>query len=126
MLNYSILNSQVVESFGSINSPVGVELYNLFSTYEMEGLMQAHDQIALETDLVSAANDYETPSLVNEASMETATAQTVNQNIVNNNVLKVSDDRIWYLVYWRNNFIDVQLYFYYSNTKQVELHWTMR
>lgn len=96
MYNYPTLNSQVFESFESINSPASVELYNIFSTYEMESLMQAHDLISLETDLALAANDYGSPSSVNEVSMKTAKTQTVNHNIViNNNLLKVSDVCIW-------------------------------
>lgn len=79
---------QCVESLTQSNSPLAVELCNLLSSYDMEGLLQAHDRIAVATDRSPAPNMY--APLGADSNSDIVATQTVNQNIVNNNVLKVS------------------------------------
>lgn len=77
---------QFVETLAQSSSQDAIELCNLLSTYEMEGLLQAHDRIATITDRSPATNIY-------AASLDGSDAvsnQSVNQNIINNNVLRVS------------------------------------
>lgn len=62
------------------SSPDAIEFCNLQTTIEMEGLLEAHDLIATETDRVPGPTLY-VPSDVEMAS---------NQNIANNNVLNVN------------------------------------
>lgn len=79
---------QFVESLAQSSSQDAIELCNLLSTYEMEGLLLAHDRIATITDRSPATNIY-------AASLDGSDAvsnQSVNQNIINNNVLRVSFD----------------------------------
>lgn len=63
------------------NSPEAIEFCNLQSTYEMEGLLEAHDLIATETDRTPGSAVYVPSDGSDSAS---------NQNIANNNVLNVS------------------------------------
>lgn len=72
---------QCVELLAQSNSPEAIEFCNLQSTYEMEGLLEAHDLIATETDRTPSTTVY-----VPLDGSETAS----NQNIANNNVLNVS------------------------------------
>lgn len=53
----------------------------------MEGLLQAHDRVASSTDRSPAPNVYATVSL--DGGSDITANQSVNQNIVNNNVMKV-------------------------------------
>lgn len=48
--NAQTLVKDCVESLAQSSSPVAIELCDLLSTYEMEGLLQAHDRIASTTD----------------------------------------------------------------------------
>lgn len=72
-----------------VNTPAAIELCNILSTYEMEGLILAHDRIATTTDRTPASiisspildNSFTTTSKNNNNNQ--------NANIVNNNVLKV-------------------------------------
>ncbi len=74
---------QCVELLTQSNQPAAVELYDLLSTYEMEGLLLAHDRIASTTD--------RTPAAFVHSSTDAFTNKILNQsaNIINNNVLKV-------------------------------------
>lgn len=63
------------------NSSDAIEFCNLQSTYEMEGLLEAHDLIATETDRTPSSTVYVPSNASDTAS---------NQNIANNNVLNVS------------------------------------
>lgn len=83
MISYSCpicLCLQCVELLAQSNSPEAIEFCNLQSTYEMEGLLEAHDLIATETDRTPSTTVY-----VPLDGSETAS----NQNIANNNVLNV-------------------------------------
>lgn len=76
------LNVQCVELLAQSSSPDAIEFCNLQSTYEMEGLLEAHDLIANETDRNTPG-----PSVyVTSDGSDTVS----NQNIANNNVLNVS------------------------------------
>lgn len=63
------------------SSPDAIEFCNIQSTYEMEGLLEAHDLIATETDRVAGPTLY----VPNDGSDVAS-----NQNIANNNVLNVN------------------------------------
>lgn len=80
---------QCVESLAQSNSQDAIELCNLLSTYEMEGLLQAHDRIATTTDRTAAPNVYG-PSLSLDSS-EVSTNAAISQNLINNNAIKVSN-----------------------------------
>lgn len=86
---FSLNCLQCVESLAQSNSSLAVELCNILSTYEMEGLLQAHDRIATTTDRSPAPNIYASSSM--DSGSEIASNQSLNQNIVNNNVLKVNE-----------------------------------
>lgn len=73
--------SQCVELLAQSSSPDAIEFCNLQSTYEMEGLLEAHDLIANDTDRTPAASVYVPADGSDNVS---------NQNIANNNVLNVS------------------------------------
>lgn len=73
--------AQCVELLAQSSSPDAIEFCNLQSTYEMEGLLEAHDLIANETDRTPG------PSVFVPAD---ASDNVSNQNIANNNVLNVS------------------------------------
>lgn len=73
--------SQCVELLAQSSSPDAIEFCNLQSTYEMEGLLEAHDLIATDTDRTPAASVYVPADGSDNVS---------NQNIANNNVLNVS------------------------------------
>lgn len=47
---YALLRLQCVEALSESNSSQAVELCDLLTSYEMEGLLQAHDSIASLTD----------------------------------------------------------------------------
>ena len=76
---------QCVESLAQSSSPSAIELCDLLSTYEMEGLLLAHDRIASTTD--------RSPALVNAIPDSAATSIAKNTtsnipnytNVVNNN-----------------------------------------
>lgn len=69
------------------SSQDAIELCNLLSTYEMEGLLQAHDRIASTTDRTPTTNIYAPPASLDGS--DVISNQSISQNIVNNNVLKV-------------------------------------
>ncbi|XP_058454995.1 uncharacterized protein LOC131432624 isoform X2 [Malaya genurostris] len=48
--NSQALAKDCVESLAQSNSPAAIELCDLLSTYEMEGLLLAHDRVASSTD----------------------------------------------------------------------------
>ena len=73
--------TQCVELLAQSSSPDAIEFCNLQSTYEMEGLLEAHDLIATDTDRTPAASVYVPADGSDNVS---------NQNIANNNVLNVS------------------------------------
>lgn len=54
----------------------------------MEGLFQAHDRIATTTDRSPAVNVYATSAPIDGS--DVMATQSINQNIVNNNILRVS------------------------------------
>lgn len=81
--------SQCVESLAQSSSPDAIELCNLLSTYEMEGLLQAHDRIATTTDRSTAINVYAAAPPPLDGG-DVLVTQSINQNIVNNNILRVS------------------------------------
>lgn len=70
-----------MELLAQSSSPDAIEFCNLQSTYEMEGLLEAHDLIATETDRTPGPTVYVPADGSDVAS---------NQNIANNNVLNVS------------------------------------
>lgn len=70
---------QCVKLLAQSSSPDAIEFCNLQTTIEMEGLLEAHDLIATETDRVPG------PTLYVPSDGELAS----NQNIANNNVLNV-------------------------------------
>lgn len=72
---------QCVEMLAQSSSPDAIELCNLQSTYEMEGLLEAHDLIATGTDRVPGPTIF-----VPNDGAEMAS----NQNIANNNILNVN------------------------------------
>lgn len=76
---------QFVESLAQSSSPAAIELCDLLSTYEMEGLLLAHDRIATTTDRSPAA-------VVHAAPSDGLPTKTINQNanlVNNNNMIKV-------------------------------------
>lgn len=77
----SLLNLQCVEMLAQSSSPDAIEFCNLQSTYEMEGLLEAHDLIATGTDRVPGPTIF-----VPNDGAEMAS----NQNIANNNILNVN------------------------------------
>ncbi|XP_055303206.1 uncharacterized protein LOC129568883 isoform X3 [Sitodiplosis mosellana] len=73
------LAKECVELLAQSSSPDAIEFCNLQSTYEMEGLLEAHDLIANDTDRNTPGPSVYVP---------TDGSDTVsNQNIANNNVL---------------------------------------
>lgn len=79
-----------MESLAQSSSQDAIELCNLLSTYEMEGLFQAHDRIATTTDRTAAPNVYGPPTTLDNTS-DVATIPPLSQNLINNNVAKVSN-----------------------------------
>lgn len=55
ILNAQVLAKDCVETLTQSNSASAIELCDLLSTYEMEGLLQAHDRIATITDRTPSA-----------------------------------------------------------------------
>lgn len=91
------MNLQFVESLAQSSSPAAIELCDLLSTYEMEGLLLAHDRIATTTDRSPAAVVHAVPS-------EGLPVKTSNQNanlVNNNNMIKVCK-LIFFSVYVKN------------------------
>lgn len=69
----------MIDQLAHSNSSVAIELCDLLSTYEMEGLLEAHDRIASLTD--------QTPSIM-QYSNSTHSAMKAS-NLLNNNIEKV-------------------------------------
>lgn len=84
------MNLQCVESLAQSNSQDAIELCNLLSTYEMEGLLQAHDRIATTTDRSPAPNVYGPPASLDGS--DVTSTPSISQNLINNNVIKVSSN----------------------------------
>ncbi|XP_058061861.1 uncharacterized protein LOC131212130 [Anopheles bellator] len=100
--NAQALAKDCVESLAQSGSPAAIELCDLLSTYEMEGLLLAHDRIATTTDrspVVSYGGspiNATLPSLSNNINNNTLTSSAVkpatvmpsipnNTSLVNNN-----------------------------------------
>uniref|UniRef100_A0AAG5CZR2 Guanylate kinase-like domain-containing protein n=1 Tax=Anopheles atroparvus TaxID=41427 RepID=A0AAG5CZR2_ANOAO len=78
--NAQALAKDCVESLAQSGSPIAIELCDLLSTYEMEGLLLAHDRIASTTDRSPVGSYVGSP--VNHATMP-----SLSNNINNNNTL---------------------------------------
>lgn len=59
--NAQLLTKDCVETLAQSNSSDAIELCDLLSTYEMEGIFQAHDRIAVNTDRSPAIMTSSTP-----------------------------------------------------------------
>jgi hypothetical protein len=70
-----------VESLSQSNSPAAIELCDLLSTYEMEGLLQAHDRIATSTDRTPAMMTHSPVSTLLSEKSDTSHTSTLNNNI---------------------------------------------
>lgn len=75
----SFASFQCVEALSESNSSLAVELCDLLTSYEMEGLLQAHDSIASLTDRV-----YCSPSNMNMHSMLNS---SLSSNLNNSNTM---------------------------------------
>lgn len=76
-----------MESLAQSSSQDAIELCNLLSTYEMEGLLQAHDRIATTTDRTPAPAVYG-PAISMDSS-DITSSPAISQNINNNTAIKV-------------------------------------
>ncbi|XP_035896121.1 uncharacterized protein LOC118505024 isoform X2 [Anopheles stephensi] len=77
--NAQALAKDCVESLAQSGSPTAIELCDLLSTYEMEGLLLAHDRIASTTDRSPIASYGGSPV--------TVTMPSLSNNSINNNTL---------------------------------------
>ncbi|XP_029719079.1 uncharacterized protein LOC109404436 isoform X3 [Aedes albopictus] len=77
--NAQALAKDCVESLAQSSTPAAIELCDLLSTYEMEGLLQAHDRIASTTDrspaygVSAASQNPAVPLPLNNNTMTSAT-----------------------------------------------------
>lgn len=92
--NAQIIAKDCVESLAQSNLPAASEIIDLLSSYEMEGLMQAHDRIATSTDRTPTSTVTATPMMTTIVPMPPSPTLPnkvmQNANIVNNNISKVS------------------------------------
>jgi L27 domain len=89
----SLFYFQCVESLSQSNSPAAIELCDLLSTYEMEGLLQAHDRIATTTDRTPAMMRMGAHSPV--STLVSEKSDTSHTSTLNNNITKVSKKSIF-------------------------------
>lgn len=82
--NAQHLSKDVIELLAQSNSAAAIELGDLLTSHEMEGLLQAHDRIASLTD--------RTPAVIGSHSatstMSSQRLQHQNSHLMNNNILK--------------------------------------
>lgn len=92
--NAQTIAKDCVESLAQSNLPAASEIIDLLSSYEMEGLLQAHDRIATSTDRTPASAVAATPMMttINPMPPSPTLPNKImqNANIVNNNISKVS------------------------------------
>lgn len=90
--NAQIIAKDCLESLAQSNSPAASEIIDLLSSYEMEGLLQAHDRIATSTDRTPASNINVMPMMTTPMPPSPTLPNKIlqNANIVNNNISKVS------------------------------------
>lgn len=99
--NAQTLGRECVESLTQSPSSAAIELCDLLSSHEMEGLLQAHDRIATSTDrtqIVTGGGATTTSTTANNSSIPIQSSpnstlpntKLQNSNIVNNNLPKVS------------------------------------
>uniref|UniRef100_A0A336LPF0 CSON015308 protein n=1 Tax=Culicoides sonorensis TaxID=179676 RepID=A0A336LPF0_CULSO len=79
-INSMNLGKEVVDQLAHNNSSSAVELCDLLSTYEIEGLLEAHDRIVSLTD--------PTPSIINYANNIGSQTAIKATNLLNNNIEK--------------------------------------
>lgn len=79
--DYAKFLFQCVEALSESNSSLAVELCDLLTSYEMEGLLQAHDSIASLTDRV-----YCSTQNMNTMPAKIPLHQSLSNNMQNNNL----------------------------------------
>ncbi|XP_055695100.1 protein PALS1 isoform X2 [Lutzomyia longipalpis] len=82
--NVQTLAKDCMESLAQSNSPAAIELCGILSSYEMEGLFQAHDRVATTTDRSCSSSLLATPvstPLPVKPPVVPHTANTVNNNL---------------------------------------------
>ncbi|XP_055700690.1 protein PALS1 isoform X3 [Phlebotomus papatasi] len=83
--NVQTLAKDCMESLSQSNSPAAIELCGILSSYEMEGLFQAHDRVATTTDRSCTssllATPVSTPVPVKPPVMPPLSANAVNNNL---------------------------------------------
>lgn len=87
--NAQNLSKDIVEILAQSNSTAAIELGNLLTTHEMEGLLLAHDRIALQTDRTpSIIGSHSATSTLSSQRAPQPTPSTTSSHVINNNILK--------------------------------------
>ncbi|XP_058117237.1 protein PALS1 [Anopheles coustani] len=86
--NAQTLAKDCVESLAQSGSPIAIELCDLLSTYEMEGLLLAHDRIAATTDRSPVGSYVGSP--VNHATLPSLSSNSINNNALTSAVKPVT------------------------------------
>ncbi|XP_059610742.1 protein PALS1 isoform X2 [Phlebotomus argentipes] len=83
--NVQSLAKDCMESLAQSNSPAAIELCGILSSYEMEGLFQAHDRVATTTDRSCTSSLLATP-VSTPVPVKPPVVPPLSANAVNNNL----------------------------------------